>query len=75
MNQAVQIMIEQINKRGYLHGNRSLHVEVVDTICSGGQGTAKAALELTGDVNDRPFGIVGCGCSGIPLGLSRLSRV
>lgn len=75
MDVAAQLMVEHINNGSYVRGGRSLSVAVVDTSCSGGQGRMQAANMLLMPAADRPFAVVGCGCSGCTMNAQPLLNI
>ena len=75
MNESAYIMLERINKAQFLGSDFVLELETFDTHCSASWGLEMTTKMLLIPVENRPFGLVGCGCSGCTTNAARLLNI
>ena len=71
MNVSAYLMQEHINKAQFLGNDYRLEMVTKDTHCSAHYGQIEATEVLLLPAEERPFGVVGCGCSGCTANIAR----
>jgi hypothetical protein len=75
MNESAMVMVDRINKAQTLGSDYVLELDTFDTHCSGGWGLERTTDLLLLPAEKRPFGLLGCGCSGCTTNAARLLNI